>query len=259
MQVLIVEAPGQLTRLLVAQLAESHEVRLLAPTGAPSWPLETVPERLRRRVSRLEGDLLDADSAWRAVRGIDAVIHSGELPRWAAEAGRQPDDLLDWFTRGTHVLLKAAVEAGARRAVLGSTLDLFRGYPDDVYITENRRPRPEPEPEPMARYLAEQVLREFVRDNPLTGTVLRLGRLAWDGRGARSDADGMWLDGRDAVAAFALALGRDASQEPRWTSRWQVLHICGDHPNPRFLTTAAQRAGWAPRHGPAAPGEAAGT
>ena len=258
MRVLIIEAPGQLTRLLTAQLAGSHEVRLLAPSASAPSPVEAVPEQFRRRVERVEGDLLDPEAAWGAVRGVDAVIHTGELPPWSAAPGRAPEDLIDWFTRGTHVLLKAAVEAGVRRAVLGSTLDLFRSYPEDVYITEQWRPRPAPEPAPMARYLAEQVLREFVRDYRLTGTVLRLGHLVAAEDVAASEPDLMWLDARDAARAFAVALERDRSEEVRWTRRWQVLHICGDGPNPRFLTQAAQRAGWTPQYGLASCGETSG-
>lgn len=249
MQVLLVEAPGQLTRLLTALLAESHQVRLLATSVHTPSPLDGLDEPLQRRVERVEGDLLDPEAVWRAMRGVDAVVHTGELPAGATDAGPAPEDLLDWFTRGTHVLLKAAVEAGVRRAVLGSTLDLFQGYPEDVYITEQWRPRPAPEPAPMARYLAEQVLREFVRDFRLTGTVLRLGPLTAPEEAVGAAPGLLWLDGRDAAAAFAMALERDRSEEVRWTSRWQVLHICGDSPNPQFLTQAAARAGWVPRHG----------
>lgn len=263
MRVLLVEAPGLLTRLLAADLAAGHEVRLLAPSpGLPS-PLESVPEDRRRRVERVEADLFDPEAVWGAVRGVDAVIHTGELPVWAAEPGRTPEGLLDWFTRGTHVLVKAAVEAGVRRAVLGSTLDLFASYPDDLYITEHWRPRPAPEPEPMSRYLAEQVLREFVRDHRLSGTVLRLGHLSSEAQEATAaevaSEDLMWLDARDAAQAFALAVMDDRSDQVRWGSRWQVLHICGEHPNPKFLTQAAGRAGWVPRYGAREAGRGAAT
>jgi len=255
MQVLTVGGAGPLTGLLAAQLAEAHSVRLLALPGQGGGALDAVPEKLQRRVECVEGDLLDPECAWRAVRGVDAVVHTGELPAWVSEPGgdatdQSPEPLLDWFTRGTHVLFKAAVEAGVRRAVLGSTLDLFQTYPLDVYITEHWQPRPEPRPEPMARYLAELVLREFVRDFRLSGTVLRLGHLAGQGCSPVPADDLTWLDVRDAVAAFALALEIDRSDQVRWNSRWLVYHVCGDRPNARFLIDAARRAGWCPRHAP---------
>ena len=50
--------------------------------------------------------------------------------------------LLERATRGTHVLLSAAVEAGVGRVVYGSTLAVFAAYPDDVYISERWEPQP---------------------------------------------------------------------------------------------------------------------
>ncbi|MDA0336568.1 MAG: NAD-dependent epimerase/dehydratase family protein, partial [bacterium] len=126
-------------------------------TGAASdlgRALATALETDKHQLCRIDTDLTDAAAMWRAVRGMDAVMHTGEPP---SDTPRDPEAraafLLDYYSRGTHVLFKAAVDAGVRRFVYGSTLDLFRPYADDVYISEMWRPLPTPHIEPMARYL----------------------------------------------------------------------------------------------------------
>ncbi|MFH1570474.1 MAG: NAD(P)-dependent oxidoreductase [Gemmatimonadota bacterium] len=259
MRVLVVEAPGGLSGAIAAELATSHEVRLFGASPDLPTGLEGADERLQRGVSRTVGSLLEAADAWQAVRHIDAVVHPGQMPALAPGGDAQ---VLEWYTRGTHVLLKAAVEAGVRRVVLGSTLDLFGAYPEDVYITEQWRPRPGTGVAQLAPYLAEQVCREFARDYRLTATVLRLGRLVLEEEVAGAPPDLMWLDRRDAARAFAVALQRDHADAVHWTTRWQFLHVCADIPNPRYLIDAMRRTGWVPQHNFAAawggPAEAAG-
>ena len=84
------------------------------------------------------------------------------LPRTMPAAA--PAEVLDRAARGTHVLLKAALDAGVRHVVLGSTLALMDAYPDDLEVTEQWRPRPRPRPTELAPYLAELTAREFTRD-----------------------------------------------------------------------------------------------
>ena len=83
---------------------------------------------------------MDPDAVWQAVRNVDAVVHTGEPP----PAPESEEALLDRATRGTHVLFQAAVEAGVKRFVYGSTLEVFRAYPDTVYVTEYYKPLPPP-------------------------------------------------------------------------------------------------------------------
>ena len=73
--------------------------------------------------------------------GIDTLIHTGEPPTdLPSDELAREQMLLDLATRGTHVLFSAAVEAGIKRLIYASTLSIFNGYSDDVYITELWKP-----------------------------------------------------------------------------------------------------------------------
>ena len=92
------------------------------------------------------------------------------------------------------------------------------------------------------------VCREFARDFPVTATALRLGRVVTEEE-VEGLPDSMWLDRRDAAQAFRLALGRERSDDLRFTARWALYHICADIPNPRFLIDSAKTTiGFRPEH-----------
>ena len=136
MKILITGAASRLGQAIVAELAPEHVLRLI-----DEEPVGTDGE-----VDVVQGSLLEPNTAWEAVRGVDAIIHTGEPP--ANLAARSEQALLERSTRGTHVLLYAAVEAGVSRVVYGSTLAVFTAYPDDVYISERWEPQPRAEPQP---------------------------------------------------------------------------------------------------------------
>jgi nucleoside-diphosphate-sugar epimerase len=239
MDVLITGAASRLGRAVAAELAPDHRLHLI--DGAPPEP--------GSGDQWLQVSLLDPDAVGRAVQGVEAVIHTGELP--AGPAGdpiAREHLLLDWATRGTHVLCKAAVEAGIRRLVYGSTLEIFSAYPDDVYLSELWKPQPTPETTSMSRYLGELTCREFVRDYPVGITALRLGRLVLEEEVEGQPPDLMWVDLRDAAKAFRCALGRDASRELWWSRRWALYHIAAAIPNPKFLIDQARGMGYEPQH-----------
>jgi nucleoside-diphosphate-sugar epimerase len=239
MDVLITGAASELGQEVVRALSGQHRLRLQ----------DTVEFEVPDKCEQVLGNLLDAEIAWSAVRGMEAIVHTAALPHGLPAGGHEREQaLLEWFTRGTHVLLKAAAEARVRSCVYASTLEIFRTYPDDVYISENWRPLPSPEMETMGRYLGELVCREFARDHRMGNTALRLGRLVREEDAEGMAADLMWLDPRDAAQAFACALGDDLSQEIRGARRWRVLHVCADIPNPKFLVQRARATGYAPTH-----------
>ena len=227
MNILITGAASRLGRAVADELAPDHRLRLLddAPIDAPSENAESI-----------QGSLLDPDTAWKAVRGMDAVIHTGEPPPELPEDELEREQaLLDLATRGTHVLFSAAVEAGVKRLIYGSTLEIFEAYPDDVYINELWRPLPAPEMRQMSRYLGELACREFARDFMVTVTALRVGKLVLEEEVAEQTPDLMWLDLRDAARAFRCALSRDAGAEVWWTRRWAMYHVCAAIPHPKYL------------------------
>ena len=156
--------------------------------------------------------------------------------------------LLDLATRGTHVLFSAAVEAGIKKFICASTLSIFNGYPDDVYITELWKPLPSPEIVEMTKYLGELTAREFAREHLVTVTGLRLGELVLEEVVQGETPNLAWLDIRDAASAFRCVLNRDSSNSAWWTQRWAVYHICADIPNPKFLIDQARGIGYQPAH-----------
>lgn len=239
MNILITGAASRLGRAIAAELDTEHTLRLLDSTPIPPGD----------RADFVQGDLMDPEAARQAVCGMDAVVHTGESPiELPADELEREQLLLDYATRGTHVLLSAAIKAGIRRFLYGSTLEIFRAYPDDVYISEMWKPRPTPKMELMSRYLGELTCREFARDHMISITVLRLGKLVLEEEVQEGKPDLMWVDIRDAAQAFSCALERDTSASVHWTERWGVFHICAPIPNPKYLIQSAVGTGYTPQH-----------
>ena len=239
MKVLIVGAESQLGLAAASKLIEAHPLRLFdSKVSAPPDPGE---------VERIEGDILDPDTCWKLVRGVDAVVHTGHFSG-PTLSGYDHEQHLDLATRGMHILLKAAVETGVKRIVYAGTLEIFASYPDDVFISEHWEPKPTPAMEQMAPFLAENLCREFARAHKVTVTVLRLGKLVKEEEVERKSPDLMWLDFRDAAKAIRWALNREASQDVWWTRRYALYHICAAIPNGKYLVSQAASQGFEPVH-----------
>ncbi len=234
MRVLVTGAASALGQEVAAALAvdDSAQLRLLDDCAAQRQDVEWIDARLT-----------DPDAVRQAVWDVDAVVHTGEPP----PAPESEEALLDRATRGTHVLLQAAVEAGVKRFVYGSTLEVFRTYPDTVYVTEYYKPLPPTEMAVLARYLGEMTCREFAREYPITVTALRLGKLVREEEVAGRERDLMWVDIRDAAQAFCAALARDASESLDWVPRWAVYHIAAPIAHPKFLLDRAKSMGYRPQ------------
>ncbi|MCZ6634121.1 MAG: NAD(P)-dependent oxidoreductase [bacterium] len=243
MNVLVTGGESRLGGAVVAELASHHTLRV--------WGTGERPPEFGDEVKWVTGDLRDPDVAWDAVRGMKAILHTGEPPPGLPEGELEREQaLLDLATRGTHVLFTAGVEAGVKRFVYGSTLEIFGAYPDDVYITEFWRPKPSPEMHQMTRYLGELTCREFARDHLVAVTALRLGKLVVEEEVGDQDPDLMWVDIRDAARAFRLALNRDAQTEVKWNRRFAVHHICADLPDGKYVVGNRwfQLQGFEPEH-----------
>ena len=243
MNVLVTGAESRLGQQITQELAPHHELRL--------WGTGEAPDDLGDQLEWLTGDLRDVDTAWQAVRGMDAIVHTGEPPHELPDGALERErELLDLATRGTHVLFTAGVEAGVKRFVYGSTLQIFEAYPDDVYITELWKPKPTPEMFQMTRYLGELTCRGFARDFLVAVTALRLGKLVLAEAVAGQPPDLMWVDIRDAACAFRMALCRDAQKEVNWTRRFALHHICANMTNGKYLigTPGFKLNGFEPQH-----------
>lgn len=241
MRILITGASSRFAQAIATELGEEHDLLLM-----DSVPVEVTG----KRSTFMQGSLLNHEDTWKAVRGIDALIHTGNPPSDLPPDGlKQEQMLLDLGTRGTHNICKAAVEAGVKKILYAGTLEIFSTYPDDVYISEMWKPLPTPEMAQMARYLGELTCREFARDYMVTATSLRLGKLVLEEEVEGQSPDLMWLDLRDAAQAFRCALKRDASHHVWWTARWAMYHVCADIPNPKFLIDSAVHGlGYKPTH-----------
>jgi len=242
MNILITDATSPLAQTITTDLAPDHHLRLLDTTHPNTLPENT-------EFIQASPTDTDTDTVWKAVRDIDALILTGEPPPNQSNTPLEHQEtLLDQAIRGTHILCQAAVDAGVKRFVYGSTLEIFSSYPDTVYISELHKPLPTPETYQMVRYLGELTCREFARENRITATALRLGKLVREEDVADQKQDPMWLDLRDAAQAFRLALQRDDSSSIKWQGRWNIYHICASLANPKFLIDQAHSMGYQPQH-----------
>jgi nucleoside-diphosphate-sugar epimerase len=229
MRILLTEDSSPLGVELLNSLTETHQVHAL-PAGA---------------------DLTQGDAMWNAVRGTDVIVHTGVCLRSASPGTAYDAERasLEEATQGMYVLLDAATQAGVKRFIYCSTLELFSATPDDRYISEHWRPDPGTDMSTLSRHLAEQVTREFARERAVSVTILRLGRLCREQDvNADTEPDLMWLDPRDAAVAVGQAVHRDTSQLLNWQSRWTVYHICARPPHPKFLLDGAKGLGFDPAH-----------
>ena len=190
-----------------------------------------------------EGDLRDEGFAREMVAGAAALIHLAPL---YPDVPREPErEALDRATRGTYVLMHAAVAAGVRRVVLGSTLGLMEPYPATWAVGEAWQPLPDvTDVSVLAAYLAEESVKQFARIEPLVAICLRLGEIV-DGRAvAGRRYDPRWLHVDDAIHAFEKALTALPDQRPPGTTGearqgWWVFHIPGGGRHTRIPLAAA--------------------
>jgi dihydroflavonol-4-reductase len=122
MRALVTGATGKVGHATVrALLAAGHQVRALVRDPAPAR--EVVPAG----AELVRGDVTDPPSLRAAAEGCELVFGAHGLPeQWLADE--------DAFQRvnveGAAALVRAAAEAGARRVVHTSTIDVFEAEPD---------------------------------------------------------------------------------------------------------------------------------
>lgn len=115
----------------------SHVVRQLLAQGAAVRALVLPGEDVRNLrgldVEVRLGDVTDAPSLARAMRGVDAVFHLAALyVLWAPDARR----ITDVNVAGTRNVLDAAAEAGVTRVVMTSSIARFGGQGSGRRATE---------------------------------------------------------------------------------------------------------------------------
>ena len=208
-----------------------------------------------------EGDLREEEFSQRAVRGAEALVHLAPLYPDSQENERET---LDRAARGTYVLLNAAVDAGLKRVVLGSTLEFFERYPASWNVAESWQPLPDvTNPHQLSVYMAEETIKQFARVEPLMAFCLRFGEVVDEPAIKGKPYDPRWLHVQDAVAAVKAALIASPGQRPPrvdggtpGTPRagWWVFHIPGAGPRAKVPVAAARASledgglGYAPQH-----------
>jgi nucleoside-diphosphate-sugar epimerase len=127
-RVLVTGSTGAIGRPLARHLAErGHRVRGFArrpSEGLADW---------------IAADLTDRDAVHRAAEGMETIVHLGAYPNPADFV----DVLLGPNVIGLHYVCEAAVEAGVRRLILASTVQVITGHPrGDRPIAVEDGPRP---------------------------------------------------------------------------------------------------------------------
>ena len=151
-----------LVRLLLGQ---GHQVRVLVRSGSDRRNLE------RLDIDLVEGDLTDAGSLQRAVRGCSHLFHvAADYRLWIPDPERMYKTNVD----GSRDLLRAAADAGVNRMVYTSSVATLG-------INRDRSPADETTPVSLAdmvghykrsKFLAEQAVQELVREQGLPVVIV---------------------------------------------------------------------------------------
>ena len=151
-----------LVRLLLGQ---GYQVRVLVRPGSDRRNLE------RLDVDLVEGDLTDAASLQRAVKGCSHLFHvAADYRLWIPDPERMYKTNVD----GSRDLLRAAADAGVNRMVYTSSVATLG-------INRDRSPADETTPVSLAdmvghykrsKFLAEQAVRELVQEQGLPVVIV---------------------------------------------------------------------------------------
>ncbi|WP_126598288.1 NAD-dependent epimerase/dehydratase family protein [Dictyobacter aurantiacus] len=164
MRILITGSSGHLGAAIAEQLTQEHQ-----PIG-----LDLTSGRWTRYV----GDITERELIWRAVRGVDAIIHTASLhqPQMATHSRQQ---FITSNISGTLNLLEAAVQHGVSRFVYTSTTSLYGRAlePRDkaVWVSEDLAPQPR-DIYDITKIAAEELCRDIALSTGLAVTCLRVAR-----------------------------------------------------------------------------------
>jgi len=197
MRVLVTGAAGRIGRAVYVRLAREHEV-----VGLDRTPASTV---------HLTGDVGDPFLLRRAVRDVDAVIHTAALH--APHVGVSSDAEFERINvQATTLLARIAIDAGVRRFVFTSTTALYgassRHATRAVWVDESLAPQPTTVYH-RSKIAAEQALARLSREG-LCVTALRMSRCFPEPAPLMAAYRlHRGVDARDVADAHALALQRD--------------------------------------------------
>ncbi len=183
MRLAITGADQPMGALLCQRLAAQHEV---IPVGAATESGQDGVDAASYRRANL--NLPPGAAA--AIRGADMIVHAQPHDPEPGLGTAAEGALLERISRGTYVLVQAAVAAHVGRLILISQMRLFQDIPEQFIVTETWQPRPRPEAASLAPFMAELVCREIARTGRIEVVNLRMGMLgAADGTSGDAAAD----------------------------------------------------------------------
>ena len=235
-RVLVTGSAGAVGRCAVAALrARGHAVRGLDRVA------------IGRLDDEILGELTDPDAVARAAAGVTAVLHLAARP----DSGDFRAQLVPSNVLGLYHVCEAARDAGARRLVLASSVQVIAGRPD----WPERMARVDDEPAPRNAYAmtkgwAEMAGRLAATRDGLSVVAIRIGFLPRSPRQlakieAEPDARDFYLSHDD---AGRLAVCAVESSEPAPGAFALVNGASRPHHYPRLDPEPARRVlGFAPR------------
>lgn len=251
MRILLTEGQSRLARAFLARTAAADDVFIRVLSDARLE--DTAPG-----IEVLQGDLRDAEVVRAALRDVDAVVHL--LPLHLSHTASDHDpECLDVVMRGGRILMLAALEAGVRRLILGSSLRLFDRLPAHWKVDELWRPRPEPSLRHLLPWMAELATRELVRRGSMEAICLRFGEIVDGSLDPSLPYDPRWVHVDDAVHGLERALAFDHGQMlDAGLPDWSVFHVMSADPRSKIrhghetgieerATSASQPFGYAPQ------------
>ena len=237
MQLLVIGGSGVVGRAVLGHLAERHQLRVF----------DLVPPAEVDNVDWIEGDLFDGPAVAAAANETDAVIFMAMGPRepWGELETAQKH--LQIATAGLYTCLRAAAEAGVRRAVYTSSMSVYRAaaapHPPTGPLPHESTPPDAVDFYGLAKQLGERVGRAAADEHGLDVVALRLCFPVPDDEWPPPNPGTAVIatSGRDTAAALDAALRHDHRG-------YDVFAISGDAAG-RFVSIdkARRELGWEPR------------
>jgi len=217
LNVLITSAASATAQIVANALGNAHTLRLT-----------DLPENAKGTI--LANELDHESETDNLMAGIDAIVNIG----YQGQSG-SAQHLVDYSTRRTYNVLKAASDAGVSRYVNISTLRLYEDHAENLVVTERWRTDPSAEDvELLSANLTEYVGKEFARDRLIQVVNLRLGwPFVGDSPAGPDDTAAVSHDMIGAAVEEALT-----NQDLR---QWQDIHIQSRVDYQRFITNTAAK------------------